>query len=244
METRSCEPQNSAATAPLVPLSRSQRATISNKEARVKRTICPTAPDTSPGPPWLVTILMDLFEHSCRADLVTFPALRFSLSIAGIRFRGVYYFYFLTLLTHGKPRRKIPLRFQGRGISLKHVCHTANVLHELIIEGAYVDLFTRTGWIVIKSALGTCFLPWSALHQDCFNCGRRNHQEAVPNASTCCKWLGPRSTLQRGPGTSANSCHYLRHTCQSRASLSAPVCSSKGPLSVFLAPADCCAPGI
>lgn len=64
-------------------------------------------------------------------------------------------------------------------------------LHELIIEGAYLYLFSSTGWIVIKSVLGTCFLPWSIMHQDCFNCCWRNHHEAVPNTGTCCKWLSP-----------------------------------------------------
>lgn len=64
-------------------------------------------------------------------------------------------------------------------------------LHELIIEGEYLYLFSNTGWIVIKSVLGTCFLPWSIMHQDCFNCCWRNHHEAVPNTGTCCKWLSP-----------------------------------------------------
>lgn len=195
--------------------------TISNKEAYYKHTICPTTSNTSSVPPWLVMILMDLLVAFLQGEPYNLPNLEvfyFSCCRCFKIYRGLL-FLFLTILTHCKPRRKIPLYFQERAISISRVCHTVYVLHELIIEGAYGYLFTRTGWIVIKSVLGTCFLPWSIMHQDCFNCRWRNHHEAVPNASTCCKWLSPCVTLQQGLGTSANICHYLRHACQNRTSL-------------------------
>lgn len=51
--------------------------TISNKEAYYKHTICPTIPNTSSVPPWLVMILMDLLVAFLQGKPCNLPKLEF-----------------------------------------------------------------------------------------------------------------------------------------------------------------------
>lgn len=121
------------------------------------------------------------------------------------------------------------------------------VLYKLGMSEAGAHLFTQTCCRFIKSEPGTCFPLVFALKLSASsgcNCRCWSRWEPLPCRSTWCKRHRRCASLQQGP---QYICQDLSLSETSLSPLSIPFqpeCSGKGPLSVFLAPANGCTPGI